>query len=145
VTFGDYIYALDEWSTVIATERTVVCEPDGSEIVCRGEEQDVFGAAAGLGPTRSQARLTFADGAVVRWALEAEEEIDWEPRLKRLADFERWVADLHPDLYPTVFRSPCCAGNPEGMWFTAESFEAQRSLVPEWAKSVGVVDGQISS
>jgi hypothetical protein len=145
VTFGDYIYALNEWSTVIATERTVVCEPDGSEIVCRGEEQDVFGAAAGLGPTRSQARLTFADGAVVRWALEAEEEIDWEPRLKQLADFERWVADLHPDLYPTVFRSPCCAGNPEGMWFTAESFEAQRSLVPEWAKSVGVVDGQISS
>ena len=42
-------------------------------------------------------------------------------------------------MYPTVFRNPCCVGNPEGMWFTAESFEAQRSLVSEWAEFIGVV------
>jgi hypothetical protein len=145
VTFGDYIFATNEWMMVIATEWIVACEPDGSEIVCRSEDQDVFGAAAGLSAARNrQARLTFADGIAVRWVSEVEEETDWESWLEQFAMYERWVADVHPDVYPVVFRSPCCAGDPGAMWFTAESFEAQRSLVPEWAESVGVAYGPSS-
>ncbi len=145
VTFVDYLNASREWDTVIATEWTVTCEPDGLEIVCRGEDQDVFGVASGLAPTFNQARLTFADEMVVRYALEIEGQTDWESWLEQFAAYEQWVADVHPDVHPTVFRSPCCTGNPEGMWFTAESFEAQRSLVPEWAESVGVAYGPSSS
>ena len=81
---------------------------------------------------------------VVRYELEIEGHNDWESWLEQFAVYERWVADVHPDVYPTVFRSPCCAGNPEGMWFTAESFEAQRSLVHEWAESVGLAYGPFS-
>jgi outer membrane protein assembly factor BamB len=142
VTFGDYIFATNEWMTLIATEWIVVCEPDGSEIVCRSQDQDVFGAAAGLSAARHrQARLTFGNGMAVRWVSEVEEETDWESWLEQFAEYERWVADVHPDVYPIVFRSPCCAGDLGGMWFTVESFEAQRSLVPEWAESVGVAYG----
>ncbi len=145
VTFADYLNATNEWETVRATEWIAICEPDDLEIVCRGEIQDVFGVAAGLAPTFNQVRLTFADGLVVRYALEIEGQNDWESWLEQFAAYEQWVADVHPDVYPTVFRSPCCTGNPEGMWFTAESFEAQRSLVPEWAESVGVTYGPASS
>jgi hypothetical protein len=145
VTFGDYLFASNGWDIVIATEWTAACEPDGSEIVCRNEDQNVFGVAAGLAPTFSQARLTFADGLVVRYAIEIEGPTDWDSWLEQFAAYERWVADVHPDVYPTVFRNRCCTGNPEGMWFTAESFEAQRSLVPEWAESVGVAYDPSSS
>jgi hypothetical protein len=145
VTFFDYLNASRAWDIVIATESTATCEPDGTEIVCRGENQNVFGVAAGLAPTFSQVRLTFADEMVVRYALEVEGPTDWESWLEQFAAYERWVADVHPDVHPSVFRSPCCAGNPEGMWFTAESFEAHRSLVPEWAESVGVTYGLSSS
>ncbi len=145
VTFGDYLYAEHEWGTVIATEWTAECEPDGTEIVCRREEQDVFGAAAGLAVARNyQVRVTFADGLVVRWVSEVEEWTDWESWLEQFAGYEGWVADVHPDVYPIVFRGPCCAGDPEGMRFTAESVEAQRSLVPEWAES-GVEPIEVSA
>ena len=145
VTFVDYLNASSEWDNVIATERTATCEPDGLEIVCRGEDQNVFGVAAGLAPTFNQVRLTFADETVVRYALEFEGQTDLEAWLELFAEYERWVADVHPDVYLTVFRSPCCVGDPEGLWFTTESIEAQRSLVPEWAESVGVAYGPSSS
>lgn len=73
--------------------------------------------------------------------MEIDGQTDWESWLEQFAAYERWIADVHPDMYPTVFRNPCCTGNHEDLWFTAESVDVQRSLVPEWAESVGVEYG----
>jgi glycosidase len=132
VTAGDVVIAQIAWSWVIATELEATCTPDGPEVVCEVSERNVFGHAAGLGPTSSLQRFRVTDGLISQIATDDADDADEAAWLAQFAAFEQWVADEHPDRYAEVFRGPCCAGTPNGMRFTAASFETQRELLADW-------------
>ena len=135
VTVADVSSAQNAWGSLILVDFEAHCVPAGPEVSCGTRQLDVFGQAAGLDPVWSSQRFRVADGEVVELTAGGETLRVGDPRwLDQFADYERWVADTHPDLYPIVFRGPCCPGTLEGLVFGADSIAAQRTLIPEWAE-----------
>jgi glycosidase len=132
VTLRDVVLAQIAWSAVVATGTEMTCAPGGAAVVCEETQGDVFSEAAGLAPQEARWTVTVTDGLFQALAIDGPQEEPPAAWLEQFADYERWVSDTHPDVYPVVFRAPCCTGTPEGLAFTAASVEAQRTLVPAW-------------
>lgn len=138
VTVADLIRAQDAFLAIILTSFDVECLPAGPWVLCDIDQGDLFREVAGLEASTHREQWRLVDGLIVEFG----QQIDPEPPdvaeawLEQFAAYEAWVAEARPDAYPIAFRGPCCAGTPEGMYFTPDSIEIQRELIPAWVASL---------
>jgi glycosidase len=135
VTIADLIVSGGSWGWVTTVDVDVECRADGPFVRCASTVLDAFAISADLQPLDVEELYLVDGGRIVE--IREQEVVSvgdtwFEAWIESMSEYERWVAEEHPEAYDVAFRGPCCGATLQSVRYSSESMETHGDLIREW-------------